>query len=120
VAEFVLVAGAEAENSRTAVKLVAHVLVHLAEFVQFTRNVVVLELHHLGMLLKGVLLREVVHVLTTEGIICHLRLLEVLSLKEELVIAVLQAGLKFSHLSGHVKVACTCELVLLAKIVVVR
>ena len=115
-----LVAGAEAENSRTAVKLVAHVLVHLAEFVQFTRNVVVLELHDLGMLLKGVLLREVVHVLTTEGIICHLRLLEVLSLNEELVIAVLQASLKFSHLSSHVKVASACELILLAKIVVVR
>lgn len=51
------------------------------------------------MLLKGILLGKVVNVLTTKSTVGDLRLLEILSLEEELIIAVLEAGLKFANLS---------------------
>lgn len=71
------------------------------------------------MLLKGVLLSEVVHILSTESTVSNLRLLKILSLEEELVITVLQAGLELTDLSCHIKVASSSEFILFAKLVVV-
>ena len=80
--EFLLVASAETEDAAAAVELVADVLVHLAELVELPRDVVVLQLNDLGVLLQRVLLSEVVNILTAEGLVGYLRLLEVFSLKE--------------------------------------
>jgi hypothetical protein len=80
--EFLLVASAETEDAAAAVELVADVLVHLAELVKLPRDVVVLQLNDLGVLLQRVLLSEVVNILTAEGLVGYLRLLEVFSLKE--------------------------------------
>ncbi len=80
--EFLFVAGAETENAAAAVELVADVLVHLAELVELSRDVVVLQLDDLGVLLEGILLSEVVYVLTAQGLVRELRLVQVFSLKE--------------------------------------
>lgn len=63
--DLLLIAGAEAKHSASAVELVADILVHLAEFVKLSGNVIVLELNNLSMLLKGILLSKVVNVLAT-------------------------------------------------------
>ena len=70
--DLLLVAGAEAKHSASAVKLAADVLVHLAEFVELSGNVIVLELDNLSMLLKGILLSKVVNVLATKGTVSYL------------------------------------------------
>ncbi len=71
------------------------------------------------MLLEGVLLSEVVHVLTAEGVVSKLRLIEILSLEEKLVVAVLETGLEFADLSSHIEVAGSSKLILLAEFIVV-
>ncbi len=87
--EFLLVASPESEDAAAAVELIAHVLVHLAELVQLTCNVIVLELNNLCVLLQGVLLGQVVYVLSAENLVVNLALLQILTLEEELILTVL-------------------------------
>jgi hypothetical protein len=99
LSDLLLVAGTEAEHTAASVQLVAHVLVHLAEFVELSGDIVILKLDNLGVLLESVLLSKVVNVLTAEGVVSHLGLVEILSLEEELIVAVLKTSLEFTDLS---------------------
>ena len=63
--DLLLIAGAEAEHSASAVELAADILVHLTKFVKLSGNVIVLELNNLSMLFKCILLCKVINVLTT-------------------------------------------------------
>jgi hypothetical protein len=117
LSDLLLVAGTEAEHTAASVQLVAHVLVHLAEFIELASDIVVLDLDDLCVLLECVLLSEEVDVLATEDGVGGLVGVQIFPLQVELILAVLQACLKFSHLSCHVQVACILKLVLLTQLV---
>ena len=51
LSDLLLVAGTEAEHTAASVQLVAHVLVHLAEFIELPSDIVVLDLDDLCVLL---------------------------------------------------------------------
>lgn len=117
LSQLVLVASAQTQDAAPAVQLVADILVHLAELVELAGDLVVLRLHNRGVLLKGVLLCQVVHVVRAKGSVRVLVCLQVLPLKEELVLAVLEASLEVADLQRQVMVASALELVVLAEFV---
>ena len=117
LSDLLLVAGAQTQHAAASVQLVAHVLVHLAEFVELSGDVIVLDLNDLSVLLEGVLLSEEVDVLASEHGVRGLVRVEVLALKVELVLSVLETSLELSDLGGHVEVASVLELVLLSQLV---
>jgi hypothetical protein len=114
LAELVLVAGAKTQDAAAAVELVADILVHLAELVELAGDLLVLGLNNCGMLLQGVLLCQIFNVMAAKCSVGMLVGFYVLSLKEELVLAVLKPGLQVADLKSEVMVACTLELVVLA------
>ena len=117
--EFLLVTSAEAEDTAPAIELVTNVLVHLAEFVKLSCDIIILDLHNLGVLLKGILFSEVVNILSTKSSVSYLGLFEILALEEQLIFAILVAGLELAYLSSQVEVASSSEFILLAKFVIV-
>jgi hypothetical protein len=76
-----------------------------------------LDLNDLCVFFEGVLLGEEVDILSPEDDVGGLVGVEVLALQVELVLSVLEAGLKLSDLGGHVQVASVLELVLLSQLV---
>ena len=117
LSDLLLIASTQAQHTAASVKLVANVLVHLAELVELSGDVIVLNLNYLCVLLECVLLSEEVDVLSAEHGIGGLVGVEVLALQVELVLAILETRLELSHLSSHVEVASVLELVFLAQLV---
>lgn len=105
VSKFVLVLASDTEHSASSIKLLSHVLVHLAEFVELSGDVLILQLQHLSMLLIGVLLGEVVDVEAALLRVLRLRVLQILPLQEQRLFAVLQSDLEVAHLSTEVQVS---------------
>jgi len=70
-------------------------------------------------LLEGVLLGKVINILTPQSLVCELALVEILAMKDQLVVAVLKAGLKFSDLGCHIEVAGSSEFVFLSQFIIV-
>ena len=87
-----LVASTESEDSAPAVELVADVLVHFAEFVKLTGDLVILDLNDLRVLLEGVLFSKVVNVVAAESRVSVLVSFEILSQEEQLVLSVFKTG----------------------------
>jgi hypothetical protein len=112
-----LVASTQSQHSAASVQLIADILVHLAEFVELSGNVIVLDLNDLSVLFKGVLLCEEVDILASKDGVGGLVGVEILALQVELVLAVLEARLELSHLGRHVQVASVLELVLLSQLI---
>lgn len=119
LADFLLIACAESKDTASAIELVSNVLVHLAEFVELSGNVVILQLDDLGVLLESVLLSKVVNILASKSLVSKLGLIKILAVEDELVITVLKAGLKLSDLSCHVEVAGSSKFVFLSQLIIV-
>lgn len=120
LSDLLLVASAQAKNAAASVQLVANILVHLAEFVELSGNVIILDLNDLCVFFECVLLSEEVDVLSPEDGVGGLVGVEVLALQVELVLSVLETRLELSHLGRHVQVAGVLKLVLLSQLVQVR